>query len=312
LGRFGSRRRTQAAITYHYDLPPEFFELWLDRQMVYSCAYFESPFDDLDTAQLQKLDYVCRKLDLVRGERLMDWGCGWGALVIHAARNYGVDATGLTLSRMQADYANERIEREGLAGRCRVRVMDVRDCPDSEPYDKLVSVGMVEHVPESRLKAYFGRALRVLKPGGLFLNHGITHSYDYRLRGAQSFMERYIFPDSALATLHASLTAAETAGLEVRDVENLREHYALTLRHWVRRLEAQHAAAAGLTDEPTYRRFRVYLAGSAYNFDTGRLHIFQTLLCKPTGSPSGLALTRRRWYTRAAPTRQPQLASLTG
>lgn len=304
-GRRGSRSRTQVATKYHYDLPPEFFAYWLDQQMVYSCAYFKSKEDSLDTAQRQKLDYVCRKLDLARGDRLMDWGCGWGSLVIHAARHYGVDATGLTLSPKQAKHANERIEREGLAGRCRVEVRDYRDCPESEPYDKLVSVGMVEHVRESALRDYYAKALRVLKPGGVFLNHGIARSGTRRLRGAQTFIDRYVFPDSRLSTLNATLTRAEVIGFEVRDVENLREHYALTLRRWVDNLESRRSEIERLVGESTYRRFRVYLAGSAYCFDVGRLGVYQSLLLKPTGRPAGLAPTRDRWYAEAVARRVP-------
>jgi len=297
-GQRHSLERDRQAVTYHYDVSNEFYALWLDKHMVYSCAYFRTPEDDLDTAQEQKLDYICRKLRLKPGQRLLDIGCGWGGLVIYAAEHYGVEATGITLSQPQAELANERIAAAGLAQRCRVLVRDYRELDQPEAYDVLVSVGMFEHVGSEKLPLYFSQAWRLLKPGGTFLNHGIaSRATDAPPRGP-TFSDTYVFPDGELLPINATLRAAEEAGFEVRDVESLREHYVLTLRHWVRRLEAQHEQALRYVDEPTYRVWRLYMSGSAHGFATGRLNVYQTLLVKPTAEGrSGLPLTREDWYT---------------
>jgi cyclopropane-fatty-acyl-phospholipid synthase len=295
-----SVQRDRAAVTYHYDVSNDFYALWLDERMVYSCAYFASADESLDAAQERKLDYLCRKLRLRPGERLLDVGCGWGGLVIHAARHYGVVAHGITLSRRQADLADARIAEAGLAGRCRVDVMDYREVaaaePGAAPYDKLVSVGMVEHVGAAKLPAYFAQAWRLLRPGGVFLNHGIGVPGGLPPARGPSFVDRYVFPDGELAPIATTLRAAERSGFEVRDVESLREHYALTLRHWVRRLEARAGEARRATDEQTYRTWRLYMSGAAHGFDTNRLTLYQTLLAKPAGGASRLPLTRRDWY----------------
>jgi cyclopropane-fatty-acyl-phospholipid synthase len=265
--------------------------------MVYSCAYFQSEDEDLDPAQERKLDYLCRKLRLKAGQKLLDLGCGWGGLVMHAARAYGVDATGITLSQPQADLANERIHAEGLDDRCRVLVRDYRQMQEHEAYDALVSVGMFEHVGAVKLPRYFAQAWALLKPGGAFMNHGIAmRGSDKPVKG-KSFSNTYVFPDGELVPIHTTLRAAEKAGFEVRDVESLREHYALTLRHWVRRLEAHHEQALQYVSEPTYRVWRLFMSGSAYGFTTGRLNLYQTLLVKPDkGGASRLPLTRSDWY----------------
>jgi cyclopropane-fatty-acyl-phospholipid synthase len=297
-GALHSRERDQQAVSYHYDTSNEFFSLWLDERMVYTCAYFETPQDDLATAQLAKLDYVCRKLRLQPGERLLDIGCGWGGLVIHAAREYGVEAVGVTLSQAQADLARERIRRAGLAGRCRVEVCDYRDVREPGGYDKLVSVGMFEQVGETRLGEYFEHAWDLLRPGGVFLNHGISCSHAYSLQGPSKFILRYVFPDGGLVPISTTLRIAEEAGFEVRDVESLREHYILTLRHWVRRLESCREEAVRLTDEVTYRVWRLYMSASANGFRVGRFNLHQALLLKPEGAESGLPLRRADWYAR--------------
>ena len=291
-----SVERDRLAVTYHYDVSNAFYALWLDRRMVYSCAYFASPDDDLDTAQERKLDYICRKLRLRPGERLLDIGCGWGGLVIHAAQRYGVEAVGITLSQPQAELASARIRETGLAGRCRVEVRDYREVDEPEGYDKLVSVGMFEHVGAALLPTYLARAWHLLRPGGVFLNHGIaSRATDPGVVGP-SFSDRYVFPDGELVPISAALRAAEMVGFEVRDVESLREHYALTLRHWVRRLEAHHDEAVRAADEPTYRVWRLFMSGSAYGFQIGRLNVYQALLAKPHQGQSGLPLTRDDWY----------------
>jgi cyclopropane-fatty-acyl-phospholipid synthase len=289
--------RDRQAVTYHYDVSNDFYALWLDRRMVYSCAYFQAPDDDLDTAQKRKLDYICRKLRLKPGQRLLDIGCGWGGLVLYAAQHYDVDATGITISGPQAALANERIAAAGLSEHCRVEARDYRELDDLQDYDALVSVGMFEHVGAAVLPAYFAQAGRLLKPGGVFLNHGIANRATDAPQRAPGFSDAYVFPDGELTPINVSLRAAEEAGFEVRDVESLREHYALTLRHWVRRLEAQHDQALKFVDEPTYRVWRLFMSGSAHGFASGRLNVYQALLARPDGQGrSGLPLTRDDLY----------------
>jgi cyclopropane-fatty-acyl-phospholipid synthase len=295
-GRPHSRERDRQAVTYHYDVSNDFYALWLDKHMMYSCAYFSSAGDSLDKAQEQKLDYICRKLRLKPGERLLDIGCGWGGLVVYAARHYGVEALGITLSQPQAQWANQRIRAAGLSERCRVEVLDYRDVDQSAPYDKLVSVGMVEHVGGRMLPEYFRQAFRLLRPAGVFLNHGIARAGNRPAPSRPTFADVYVFPDSDLVPLADTLRTAEESGFETRDVENLREHYTLTLRHWLHGLEAQEQEARRLTDELTYRIWRLYIAGSAYYFATGRLGLYQSLLVKPDRGRSGLPLTREDWY----------------
>ena len=294
-GPVHSKDRDRQAVRHHYDLPAEFYALWLDRRMVYSCAYFAKPEEDLDTAQVRKLDYICRKLRLRPGERLLDIGCGWGGLIMHAAAHYGVEAVGITLSVPQADVARKRLHESAVNNRCRVEVCDYRDMEHDQQYDKIVSVGMFEHVGEELLPEYFRRACSLLRPGGVFLNHGIAYSANYRRRGP-SFTDRYVFPDGELLPISTSLRSAELSGFEVRDVESLREHYALTLHHWVRRLEARAEEARRITNDNTYRIWRLYMAGAAHGFRTGRLNVYQTLLARPRHGDSGLPLTREDWY----------------
>lgn len=292
-----SKKRDHQAVTYHYDVSNDFFKLWLDDRMIYSCAYFHTPEDALDTAQEQKLDHICRKLRLKHGERLLDIGCGWGGLVMHAARNYGVKACGITLSRPQAEEANERIGKEGLSDRCHVEVCDYRDVAEPDGYDKLVSVGMFEHVGKARLPEYFKHAWRLLRPGGVFLNHGIASSLSQPTSDDQSFMDRYVFPDGELLPICITLETAERCSFEIRDLENLREHYALTLRHWIDRLAARHHEARRAASEETCRIWRLYMAGSAYGFQIGRLNLYQALLAKPDHGECRLPLTRADWYS---------------
>ncbi len=295
-GTLHSQERDQQAVTYHYNVSNDFYALWLDRRMVYSCAYFATPDDDLDTAQEWKLDYICRKLRLRHGQRLLDIGCGWGGLVLHAARNYGVEALGITLSQPQAELANERICQAGLAGRCRVEVRDYREVDEPESYDRLVSVGMFEHVGEARLPEYFEQAWRLLRPGGVFLNHGVAQCPSWPAQHGPCFTTHYVLPDIELVPIHTTLRVAETTGFEVRDVESLREHYVLTLRHWVRRLAEHYDEVRRITDEVTYRTWRLFFSGTAHRLRTARFNLYQTLLVKPNQGNSGLPLTRADWY----------------
>ncbi|MCD6286424.1 MAG: class I SAM-dependent methyltransferase [Anaerolineae bacterium] len=297
-GQRHSPERDRQAVTYHYDVSSDFYALWLDRQMIYSCAYFARSDEDLDPAQERKLDMLCRKMRLRPGQQLLDIGCGWGGLVIYAAQHYGVDATGITLSQPQAEWANERIAVAGLADRCRVLVRDYRQMDRPEGFDALVSVGMFEHVGAALLPPYFKRAQHLLRPGGVFLNHGIANTFEERPQSGRSFSDTYVFPDGELVPISRTLQAAEEAGFEVRDVESLRDHYALTLRHWVRRLEAHHDEALRFVDEPTYRVWRLFMSGSAYGFTAGQLNVYQALLVKPDEKgQSGLPLTRADWCT---------------
>jgi cyclopropane-fatty-acyl-phospholipid synthase len=295
-GRLHSKSRDRNAVHFHYDLSNQFYQLWLDSSMVYSCAYFQSAEDTLDRAQEQKLEYICRKLRLRPGERLLDIGCGWGGLILHAARNYGVRAIGITLSQQQSDLANESIQEAALGSRCEVHLIDYRDVTQLGQFDKIVSVGMVEHVGERKLPDYFSAAFNQLKPGGVFLNHGIGQAGN-RVRPADpTFTDVYVFPDGDLIPIATMLGHAEQTGFEVRDVENLREHYFLTLCHWLRRLEANEEQARNLVGDIKYRIWRLYLAGSAYYFRWTKLGLYQSLFAKPKRGESGMPLTRSDWY----------------
>jgi cyclopropane-fatty-acyl-phospholipid synthase len=294
-GKPHSPDRDRESIRFHYDLSDNFYSLWLDPRMVYSCAYFEKEADSLEEAQLQKLDLICRKLSLKQGQRFLDIGCGWGGLILHAAQCYGVHATGITLSENQAARARERIDALGLQKQVEVRIADYRELKD-ESYDAIASVGMVEHVGEPNLPGYFTQALRLLREGGLFLNHGITTGSVPRVMEKDSFIDTYVFPDGDLFPIARVLAPAEAAGFEIRDVENLREHYALTLRRWVERLERNHEAVRQITDERIYRIWRLYMAGSAHSFSTGQLAIYQTLLAKLKAGTASVPLTRHGWY----------------
>ena len=296
-GQRHSIDRDRQAVTYHYDVSNDFYALWLDRNLVYSCAYFDSPEEDLDSAQVRKLDYICRKLRLRSGQRLLDIGCGWGGLVRHAAEKYGADATGITLSRPQVDLANQRLSEAGLADRARVEERDYREIEDIEGFDDLVSVGMFEHVGAALLATYFRKAMQILRPGGVFLNHGIASNATIKPRRGPTFSQCYVFTDGELTPINVTLRAAEEAGFEVRDVESLREHYALTLRQWVRRLEDHRQQALEFVSEATYRVWRLFMSASAYGFSAGSINVYQSLLVKQKrDGASNLPLTRADWY----------------
>jgi cyclopropane-fatty-acyl-phospholipid synthase len=288
-GRLHSLRRDRAAVRHHYDVSNEFYRLVLGPTMVYSCAYFDSESDTLDHAQERKLDVICRKLRLAAGERLLDVGCGWGALVLHAAANYGVRAVGVTLSEPQAALARERIHAAGLADRCEIRVQDYREVADG-PYDRIASIGMYEHVGASRLDRYMQTLRQLVRPGGLILNHGIVR-LSPRPGPRDGFIRRYVFPDGELHPVGRVVDSLERAGLELRDAESLREHYALTLRRWVSNLTANREAAHAAAGAERERIWRLYMTGSALAFERGDISLQQLLAAAP-GSPVELPLAR--------------------
>jgi cyclopropane-fatty-acyl-phospholipid synthase len=295
-GRLHSRSRDAAAIGFHYDQPLAFYESFLDPDLVYSCAYFERDDASLAEAQVAKIDHLLRKLRLAPGERLLDIGCGWGALVVRAAERFGAQVLGVTLSRTQYLEAAKRIAERGLGDRAKVELRDYRDL-EARTFDKIVSVGMVEHVGRSRLASYFGAAFRALRPGGLFLNHGIADETGGGISTRRDFIDRFVFPDGELIPVSEALAAAERAGFEVRDVENLREHYTRTLRHWVANLERNADRAIAAVGERAFRSWHLYMAGSAQGFRSGRMGLFQSLLAKPHADGSlTLPPTRRDIY----------------
>lgn len=297
-----SRQENQGAISFHYDLSNDFYGLWLDEGMVYSCAYFESEADGLAQAQSAKLDHICRKLRLQPGDRFLDIGCGWGALVEHAARYYGVQAHGITLSERQFAWARERIRLAGLTDRVTVALQDYRDLQGEGGYDKIASVGMFEHVGLKNLPLYFEAVQRLMRPDGLFLNHGITHQDEgWNDAISSRFINRYVFPDGELDTVGNIQRVMERSRFEVLDVEALRPHYAKTLRHWVHRLDEQHARALEFVDEATYRVWRLYMAASAMEFESGGLGIYQILAGRRGAKAAGLPSTRRYMYPCSAP-----------
>jgi cyclopropane-fatty-acyl-phospholipid synthase len=293
MGAQHSRGRDAAAIRAHYDAGNDFYALWLGRRMLYSSAYFETGNEDLDSAQDAKLELICRKLRLQPGERLLDVGCGWGGLITYAAEKRGVHALGITLSDAQAAIARQRIAAAGLAGRCDVEVRDYRSLGPDQQFDKVVSVGMFEHVGRQQLPAYAHHIWRLTAPNGLFLNCGIVAAPDVpglraalvrHLRREGAFIDRYVFPDGELVRLDEIVEDGEVAGFETRDVESHREHYARTLRHWVSNLESAEAEAVRLVGARMYRIWRLYMAASAHAFASGRLGTVQVLFAKPGAS----------------------------
>ena len=291
-----SLRKDAAQIEFHYDVSDDFYALWLDPRRVYSCAYFRTPDLTLAQAQEAKLDHICRKLMLQPGERLLDIGSGWGALLLWAAEHYGVDATGITLSKNQHAYVQRLIEQKGLQGRVRVELRDYRELSVDQPFDKISSVGMFEHVGAANMPTYFRKIHSLLKPGGLVMNHGITSGeLNYRQLGAGmgDFIEKYIFPGGELLHVTHVLRETAAAGLEMVDTESLRPHYARTLWAWSDALEAQLDTAREVLQrnggrqaenaERVLRAYRLYLAGSAMSFEQGWISLHQMLSTRPDG-----------------------------
>jgi len=304
-------------IKHHYDVGNDFYRLWLDERMVYSCAYFQTGEETIDAAQLAKLDHICRKLRLQPGERLLDIGCGWGGLIVHAAKHYGVHAVGITLSDNQFALAKERIKTAGLEGRVEALLLDYRDAParfGDASFDKVSSVGMFEHVGQKNLPVYLGVARRLLRDRGLFMNHGITSpDADGRTvgSGVSEFMDKYVFPHTELPPLHLIVREMAAQNLEVYDVESLRPHYARTLAHWSRRLEGQLDVAGKLVGDRTLRIWRAYLAVSSLGFAQGWLNVYQVLASRQEAEGlTELPLTRAWMYPSTGNPSVPALSSM--
>ncbi|MBV7699615.1 cyclopropane-fatty-acyl-phospholipid synthase family protein [Streptomyces sp. TRM70350] len=292
-----TKRSDKRAISHHYDVGNDFYELVLGPSMVYSCAYWPAPDATLETAQRDKLELVCRKLALTPGQRLLDVGCGWGSLAIHAAREHGVSVVGITLSQEQAAYARKRVADEGLTDRVEIRVQDYRDVRDG-PYDAVSSIGMAEHVGAERYLQYARDLYALLTPGGRLLNHQIARrpQQDESTYHVDEFIDSYVFPDGELQPIGTTVTQLERAGFEVRDVESIREHYALTLRRWVANLEADWARAVKLTSPGRARVWRLYMAASALSFERNRIGVNQVLAVRtPDSGASGMPLRSRTW-----------------
>ncbi|CAL9474419.1 putative fatty acid methyltransferase [Streptomyces sp. enrichment culture] len=292
-----TKRTDRRAISHHYDVGNDFYEIVLGPSMVYSCAYWPAPDATLEQAQHDKLELVCRKLDLKPGQRLLDVGCGWGSMAVHAAREHGVHVVGVTLSQEQAAYARKRVADEGLTDKVEIRVQDYRDVRDG-PYDAISSIGMAEHVGADRYLEYAADLYDLLKPGGRLLNHQIARrpQRDETAYRVDAFIDSYVFPDGELQPLGSTVTQLERAGFEVRDVESIREHYALTLRRWVSRLEADWARAVELTSPGRARVWRLYMAASAVAFERNRIGVNQVLAVRtPEPGASGMPLRARTW-----------------
>jgi cyclopropane-fatty-acyl-phospholipid synthase len=278
-GRRHSPERDRRSVQFHYDVSNDFFKLFLDESLTYSCAFFSLDDSSLEAAQFAKLELVCTKLRLKEGMRVLDVGCGWGSFAIHAAREHGVSVTGITLSERQAELARRRVEEAGVADRVEIRLMDYRELA-GEPYDAIASIGMVEHVGANRIDEYMQTLARLLRPGGRLLNHGIA-----RLRlgepEAGPFSERYVFPDAAPLHLSRIQIAVERAGLETHHVEGFREDYAETLRHWARRLDEHAAEAERLAGPERMRVWRLYLRAARHGFETGFTSVYQVRCSRP-------------------------------
>ncbi len=294
-GRRHSRARDAKAISHHYDVSGDFYRLFLGPTMTYSCAVWRDPSVGLDAAQEAKYELICRKLGLKPGMRLLDVGCGWAGMAMHAARHHGVRAVGVTLSREQADLARRRVADAGLSDRVEIRLSDYRDVADG-PYEAISSIGMFEHVGTAHLGEYFSRMRSLLVPGGRLLNHGISRPHGVGRMPRGGFMQRYVFPDGELQEIGRVVSAVQHAGLEVRHTENLREHYALTLRAWVRNLEEHYDEAVALAGPGRAKVWRLYLAGSALGFERGEIEVHQTLAVRAADGASGMPL-RPDWET---------------
>ncbi len=298
--RFSHTRESDSeAIQYHYDVSNEFYAQWLDERMVYSCGYFETGSESLAEAQLRKIDHILTKIRLQPGQRLLDIGCGWGALVLRAAERFGAQCVGVTLSKNQYELARERVRAAGLEDRIDIRLQDYRDVKDGA-FDRITSVGMFEHVGLNHLAGYFGHIRKLLKPDGWAMNHGITSTdaYDGETRhGGGSFIDRYVFPQGELPHISTVLRTLQEGGLEAFDIENLRRHYMRTTQLWSDAFEARTAQIRPLVDEKRWRIWRVYLAGCAWAFEHDEVSIYQ-VLCRPAGEKATGLPWSRQWMYR--------------
>ncbi len=284
-------------ISLHYNRPSDFYGLFLGKAMQYTCSYFQHADDDLDDSQHRKLDYICNKLRLEPGQRLLDIGCGWGGLLRHAVQHFGVTGVGITLAGEQASWAEKTNKDSGLSDRIQIVYCDYREMKFEQEFDAVSSVGMTEEVGNRNLPIYLRGVSKALKQGGVYLHHAINLRPHTPFPQWTAFARKYVFPNGDLQTLPFVHNAAARVGLEVRDVENLREHYSLTLQKWVRRLEANREAAIDMTDEVTYRIYRLYMAGATMGFDRGIYQLNQTLFVKPEDTGAAhLPLTRAKWY----------------
>jgi cyclopropane-fatty-acyl-phospholipid synthase len=291
-----SKDKDREAISYTYDLPAEFYRLFLDKNFQYTCGYFDHPDEDQDIAQERKMDYICRKLRLKPGQRYVDFGCGWGYLILHAAKHYGVQATGVTLSGEQARWAQKTVQESGLADRVKIVISDYRDFKDPTGFDAASSVGMGEHIGPKNLPIFFGKVYENLRPGGVYLHHSITLKPLTPFPRWTAFARKYVFPNGELQTVLRVQESAAIAGFELRDMENLRENYVHTLVAWVRKLEKNKDEVLKLVGEVTYRIFRIYMAGATLGFKYGTYGLNQVLCVKPDDGQSGLPLSRADWY----------------
>lgn len=297
LDFISGKQLNKAAIAFHYDISNEFYRLWLDEQMIYSCAYYRDVHESLEQAQQNKLQHICRKLRLKPGDTLLDIGCGWGALACFAAENYGVIIHGITLSQRQFEFATNQICEKDLGGRVTVELKDYRDLHGEYVYDKIVSVGMFEHVGLKNLQNYFEIVNRQLKPGGVFLNHGITMDRSgWKKSVGTKFINTYVFPDGQLDTVSNVQRRMEDNKFEINDVECLRMHYAITLKEWGRRLQSQHKEALRYVDESIYRVWKLYMAGCAQQFEEGNIGVYQILASKRATNYYSLPLIRDDLY----------------
>ncbi|MDL2356536.1 MAG: cyclopropane-fatty-acyl-phospholipid synthase [Pseudomonadota bacterium] len=308
-----TREKDAAAIRYHYDVSNEFYAAWLDPALVYSCAYFENGDEDLATAQHKKIDHILTKIDLRPGQRLLDIGCGWGALAIRAAERFGARCVGVTLSDNQAQLARERVARAGLQHLVEIRLQDYRDVAGQ--FDRITSVGMFEHVGTAHLGQYFSRINALLAPDGVAMNHGLTTT-DVQARGTPygggEFIDRYVFPQGELAHLGTVIRSMQEGGLEVRDVENLRRHYARTCAIWTDNFEANAGRIRQLTDPKRFRIWHVYLAGCTYAFNHDWISLYQIVCGKAGGAPAAIPWSRRYMYEPYEPARAPAGALTSG
>lgn len=309
------RELDRRAIEHHYDLSNDFYALFLDPLMVYTCGYFRTPDTDLEAAQADKLDLVCRKLRLAPGERMLDIGCGWGSLAVWAAKHYGADVLGVTLSAEQVKWGQAWIAREGLADRCRIERRDYRDMAGNGPFDKIAAIGIIEHVGVANYLPYFREVYDLLAPGGLFLSHGITHHRAWRQTPQWEFLIEHVFPNGDLDHVSHTCDVLEEADFEVLDVEGLRPHYARTCRLWAERLRANQRRAIELVGERRYRTWLLYLTSASVGFEQRSIGLHQVLVQRPDEASACVPRTREEIYRDrlgAAAGEAPPLARASG